>query len=233
MNATHRRQTCSLSHERLLPTKPQKTFSWRHALGVLTVASLGVEAARAIGLEERAEVLVPADTGAILILRPDFERALQEAGISPVVDTHGTRRVGGEPSPRVLPVRRGSLGKPAATAFGVDEQAKLRAVNLAGLANDPTTLGIMGEFKEFAQEQEFKGNLFIVLDEPVAIDLQSGRVEAEEYSIAAIELTGRTRRLGKAAQFATGPFPGNRRRTGLLWPDYDLHPGDAPTSWAM
>jgi RHS repeat-associated protein len=128
-------------------------------------------------VERRAELLVPLTSAAIILSEDDFTQALQDAD-----------RAHDDADPT------------AAVAFSAAPQTRADAADLAGLANDPGCLGVIGDL-HIGGPQPFRGDLFIVTRD-ATFDPSTRRIEATTFAVAAVELSGTAEWLGSASRLA-------------------------------
>ena len=109
-------------------------------------------------------------------------------------------------------LRAAAEGRAGVEPRRVDEDTWLRAVDIAGAANDPGARGLIAQYSEAAEPTAFRGELFAVGSDP-QLDARTGRVQFSDYRIVAVALEGRARWVGGSAVLAIdGATAGQRGR---------------------
>jgi RHS repeat-associated protein len=124
---------------------------------------------------ERAE-------GTIVLDEADFTAALEAA-----TSGRGNDRGDDDALPRAWPV---------------DQETLQSAAAVAGIANDPSTLGAIARFERNGTPMPFTGTVFTVARDPL-FDPDTGRVQVTDYRIVAIELSGSAGWVGRNVAFVT------------------------------
>src|SRR5262249_37496314 len=148
-------------------------------------------------LQKSAEMVIPLPREIIVLSKSDFDRAIESA-----------RR---NTKPRRVRETRDASGKESKW-YPADLRTRRLAAQVASLANDVRSLGLTATFERSEAPKSFHGHLFIVVDEP-QLDSMTGILEATQFRVAAIELTGTTSWVGQKASLAfSGPVTGQINR---------------------
>jgi hypothetical protein len=146
------------------------------------------------GLEERADLLIQIGDQPLIIPKEAFEAPPRGAFVS---------EKGGR--------GRCRTGRPE-SSLSADAASRHRALALGAVANNPTTLGLIGTLMAADAPHAFRGSVFVVVDD-ARVDVANRRIEAVGYRIAALELSGTTNWSGRATHFALdGPMVGQSGR---------------------
>ena len=87
------------------------------------------------------------------------------------------------------------------TAHRVEATVKRQAITLTGAANDPRTLGVLGNIQLADGPQRFQGTLFMVARDP-ALTSDGKFIQATDYTMYAMELSGVSDWVGTSVRYA-------------------------------
>lgn len=154
-------------------------------------------------IEQRAEVFVPLGPGIIMIPENAFNDAIKIAESELAAKEEESSSISTRISFIHEPDPQKNSTIPHSTFFAVDDMTSAKAMALAGIANEPSTIGIVGDLiqKKSDSQIEFSGNIFVVLHDERIFN-NTRRIETMDYRIVAMELTGKTPWLGIAPRFA-------------------------------